>query len=122
MADVKPEARAGAIEKLLRAYVIDFYRLHKPSKTLKGLPVPDTNFLKELGKAHEAANPFDPTDTELAAHWISAGYDKMTGKELAEVVNAITGEDLSTSAMSQRRLAKLGLMTSKKPGPKSNIT
>ena len=84
--------------------------------------MPDTNFLKELGKAHEAANPFDPTDTELAAHWISAGYDWMTGKELAEVVNAITGEDLSTSAMSQRRLAKLGLETSRDPGPKPKIT
>lgn len=118
------KARPDAIERSLKAFTVDTVRLHKPSKldAIKHFQGnPDLALILEIAKAHKAKSPIDPVDCELAAYWLSKGYDKMSRKEYTRVINAKTGANLTPEAMERRRYAKLGLMTKKLGGPPTKV-
>jgi hypothetical protein len=121
LAQTPPEAKPGAMEDLFRAYALDLVRLHKPANLgeispFNSLPG-DTSFILDLAKAHNAKSPFDAVNQEIAAQWLSAGYDKMNLAEYTRAINVKTDAKLTPDAMEKRRYTKLGLMTKKKPGP-----
>jgi hypothetical protein len=98
--------------------VIDLARLHKPDQLTIEMQLPkDSRFLLDLAKAYKAKSPFDSVDVEIAARWVSAGYNNMRLKEYTEAINSKADSTLKPKAMEKRRYKKLGLMTKTPVGP-----
>ena len=125
LATVQPGARSEAVESLFHAYAVDLVRLHKPANLgdvspFKSLPA-DMTLIMRIAQAYRAQSPLDLVDVEIAAQWLAAGYDKMSLAEYTAAINAKTGAKLKPEAMEKRRYTKLGLMTSRKPGPSPRV-
>lgn len=113
-------ARPVAIDALFRAYAVDLVRLHKPEKLSELLPfkleLDGLGLISEIAKAREAKSPYDAVDTEIAARWFAAGYDKMSPEQYTAAINERTSASVTRAAMRQRRKNKFRLMSSRREG------
>ncbi len=112
LTNVTPEKKAASVEAVYRAFMVDMVRLHKRFGALL-----DIKLILEIAKAYKTKTPYDPVDVEIASHWFSKGYDKMSLAQYTRAINAATGANLKPEAMERRRYSKHGLMTKKRPGP-----
>lgn len=67
----------------------------------------------------EPERDIDPINYELALNWLRRKYNLMTAEELSDAVLVATGQRVSPATLKKRR-ERLGLTTTRPPGPRPN--
>ncbi len=80
-----------------------------------------TEWIKEFARVFEKPRKeLDPVDHEIVLNWLNRGYNLLTAEELSEMIFQATGKKMTPEAIKKRR-ERLGLVTKRSPGPRSNI-
>lgn len=78
-------------------------------------------WIKEFARVtQKPRKELDPVDHEIVLNWLNRGYNLLTAEELSEMIFQATGKKMTPEAIKKRR-ERLGLVTKRSPGPRSNI-